>query len=126
MSKHTPAMQDQRETSPSRKAGKEGKMLNRRQALTAGLAAAALATPVSVAASVPDANHTPRRFVTTHQGVFNGVPVTYTATVAETLVRRATDRAATASMFTTAYVRDLSGAARPDTARPVIFMFNGG
>lgn len=60
----------------------------------------------------------PRRFVTQHQGTFNGQPIRYTATVSETILK---DEAA--SIFSTSYVRDgVTDKAR----RPVIFAFNGG
>ena len=60
-------------------------------------------------------------FVTRHEGTFGGQEVSYTATVAETVVADAKGQPAV-RFVTTAYVRDGADAAR----RPVIFLFNGG
>jgi carboxypeptidase C (cathepsin A) len=64
----------------------------------------------------------PLRFVTDHEGTFNGQRVRYTATVDETVIRG--DQVVPAVRFvTTAYVRQGgTNAAR----RPVVFLFNGG
>jgi carboxypeptidase C (cathepsin A) len=73
---------------------------------------------VPAALSLPS----PRRFETTHQGVFGGQELHYKAVVAENFV---TDPAGkrTASVFTTSYIRtDVPKGA----TRPVIFAFNGG
>jgi carboxypeptidase C (cathepsin A) len=64
----------------------------------------------------------PRRFVTIHKGVFGGKAVTYTATVAETIVMDPAGKPA-ASAFTTAFTVPPLKAAAP---RPVIFIFTGG
>src|SRR5262249_29443333 len=64
----------------------------------------------------------PRRFVTKRTGVFNGQRINYVATVGETILKDEAG-AATASLFSTSYVReDVKDKAR----RPVIFAFNGG
>ncbi|HSZ62826.1 MAG TPA: hypothetical protein VK828_13570 [Terriglobales bacterium] len=73
---------------------------------------------VPAALSLPS----PRRFETTHQGVFGGQELHYKAVVAENFV---TDPAGkrTASVFTTSYIRtDVPKGA----TRAVIFAFNGG
>jgi carboxypeptidase C (cathepsin A) len=64
----------------------------------------------------------PRKFVTDHEGAFNGVKVAYRATLDETIVK-APDGKPAASLFNFAYTkRDVSN---PDQ-RPVLFVFNGG
>jgi carboxypeptidase C (cathepsin A) len=60
--------------------------------------------------------------VTRHQGVFNGVSVSYTATVAATEVADAEGRPA-ARIVSTAYIADSEPG---PTARPVMFVWNGG
>jgi carboxypeptidase C (cathepsin A) len=63
-----------------------------------------------------------RRFVTDHEGVFNGVKVAYRAVLEETIVK-APDGKPAASLFNFSYTkRDLSN---PEQ-RPVLFVFNGG
>ncbi|MAK65109.1 MAG: peptidase S10 [Maricaulis sp.] len=56
-----------------------------------------------------------------HEGVFNGVPVSYTALVETTLLPGA-DGETAGRMVTTTYLADSDD---PDT-RPVLFLFNGG
>lgn len=93
-----------------------------RRALLAGFAATSGAVSVAAngssawaAQSVPGVN-----FVTQHQGRFNGQQVRYAAQVTE-IVTPAADNQPSARFVTTAYV------AQPqDTARPVVFFFNGG
>src|SRR5262245_48956122 len=63
-----------------------------------------------------------RSFVTQHRGVFNGVPVEYTATVGETVLPDPTGRPA-ASLVSIAYIRTNEG---QTGTRPVMFVFNGG
>jgi carboxypeptidase C (cathepsin A) len=60
--------------------------------------------------------------VTEHTGTFNGQTVTYTATVAETIMGGPDGKPA-GSMITTAYVRK---GVQNRAARPVMFVFNGG
>src|SRR5580658_646300 len=75
----------------------------------------------TTAAAAPPISQ-PRRFETTHQGVFGRQELHYKAVVAENFV---TDQAGkrTASIFTTSYIRaDVPKGA----TRPVIFAFNGG
>lgn len=58
---------------------------------------------------------------TTHQGVFNGTAMTYTATVQERILYQ--ENKPVASIITTSYVRDhVENPGR----RPVLFVFNGG
>ena len=64
----------------------------------------------------------PRRFVSEHVGTFNGHRVRYRATVAETIIR-VPDQHPAASLFSFSY--EAENADDP-TARPVIFIFNGG
>jgi carboxypeptidase C (cathepsin A) len=90
------------------------------------LAAAALAAvaPASPQPAAPATTTTPapRIAVTEHAGTYNGQPLRYTATVAETFVPGADGRPA-GSMITTAYIRqEVADRAR----RPVLFAFNGG
>jgi carboxypeptidase C (cathepsin A) len=64
----------------------------------------------------------PRAFVTQHEGVFNGVNITYRATLDETIVK-APDGTPGASLFNFSY----TALNVPDAAsRPVLFIFNGG
>ena len=64
----------------------------------------------------------PRKFVTDHEGVFNGVKVAYRASLEETIVK-APDGKPGASLFNFTYTkRDL----RNPEQRPVLFVFNGG
>ncbi|MDB5440938.1 MAG: serine carboxypeptidase family protein, partial [Caulobacteraceae bacterium] len=78
----------------------------------------ALAQTAPQGAAIPYAE----RFVTTHQGVFNGQKMTYTATIESTALKDAAGRP-TINFVSTAYVRrnvkDLA-------ARPVIFVWGGG
>lgn len=76
-------------------------------------------TPAPAAASAVRA---PRIAVTPHRGTFNGQPVTYTATVAETFLNDASGAPAAAAT-TIAYVRD---DVKDRAHRPVMFLFNGG
>ncbi|HEX7945808.1 MAG TPA: peptidase S10, partial [Phenylobacterium sp.] len=87
--------------------------------VAAGLALLVLANPAMAQVQVPTA---PRVAVTHHEGAFNGQPVRYTATVAETFLKDAAGQPAAAAI-TIAYVRD--GVADP-AKRPVMFLFNGG
>ena len=64
----------------------------------------------------------PRRFETNHEGVFGGQPLRYKAVVAENFITDSNGKR-TASVFTTSFVRTDSP---KGTARPVIFVFNGG
>ena len=92
-----------------------------RRSLLAGLALSAGVAPAAIAQETtrPEATG-PIRFVSRHQGRFNGRALNYTATVEETLVASAERRPA-ARFVTTAYV------AEPvDATRPVLFFFNGG
>lgn len=70
-------------------------------------------------ASTPPA---PQSYVTSHSGRFNGVAVRYTATAGQTHLQ-GTDGKPLASIFSIAYVRD---DVRDVSARPVVFLFNGG
>ena len=63
-----------------------------------------------------------RSFVTHHRGVFNGVTVEYTATVAETLLPDSSGKPA-ASLVSIAYTKADQG---DSNTRPVTFVFNGG
>ena len=65
----------------------------------------------------------PRVSVTTHQGVFNGKKVSYTATVQETFLSLNKKVSTGSSIITTSYVQKDPGS---QAARPVIFIFNGG
>ncbi|MGZ3778696.1 MAG: S10 family serine carboxypeptidase-like protein, partial [Mucilaginibacter sp.] len=65
----------------------------------------------------------PRISVTSHQGVFNGKKINYTATVRETFLSLNKKVSTGSSIITTSYVQ--KDAANP-SARPVIFIFNGG
>ena len=87
--------------------------------VAAGLALLVLANPAMAQVQVPTA---PRVAVTHHEGEFNGQPVRYTATVAETFLKDAAGQPVAAAI-TIAYVRD--GVADP-AKRPVMFLFNGG
>jgi carboxypeptidase C (cathepsin A) len=64
----------------------------------------------------------PRRFVTKHQGTFNGKTVKYLASVTETIVKSPEGTPA-ASAFTLAFTA--TGLKNP-TSRPVLFIYNGG
>lgn len=63
-----------------------------------------------------------RSFVTQHRGVFNGVAVEYTATVAETILPDPSGRPA-ASLVSISYSKTDE---RESATRPVTFVFNGG
>ncbi len=65
----------------------------------------------------------PRVSVTVHQGVFNGKKINYTATVRETFLSLNKKISTGSSIITTSYVQNDPGS---QTARPVIFIFNGG
>lgn len=80
-----------------------------------GAETAATAQPVAVASE-------PRVFASKHQGTFNDVPITYTAKVAETVLRDGQGRPE-ASIFTISYIAERRVDA---TRRPVLFLFNGG
>jgi carboxypeptidase C (cathepsin A) len=64
----------------------------------------------------------PRAFITKRSGTFNGQQAHYVATVGETILNDEAG-AATASLFSTSYVRE---DANDKARRPVIFAFNGG
>src|SRR5262245_37806978 len=64
----------------------------------------------------------PRAFITKGSGTFNGRQAHYVATVGETILKDDAG-AATASLFSTSYVRD---DVNDNARRPVIFAFNGG
>ena len=89
---------------------------SRRSVLT-GLALSSGASVVRAEVPTPGP---PARFVSQHEGRFNGRRVRYTATVEETRVAAAPGRPA-ARFVTTAYVAEPR-----DVARPVLFLFNGG
>ncbi|MDB5583020.1 MAG: hypothetical protein JWR80_8196 [Bradyrhizobium sp.] len=78
----------------------------------------------AMAQATPQGAATPytERFVTAHQGVFNGQKVTYTATVDSTVLNDAAGRPAI-NFVSTAYVRRN---VRDPAARPVIFVWGGG
>jgi len=65
----------------------------------------------------------PRVSVTSHQGVFNGKKVKYTATVQETFLSLNKTVSSGSSVITISYVQKDTG---NPSARPVIFIFNGG
>jgi len=91
-----------------------------------GLAALSLATLVLAAGPAAAQGQvqarTPRVAVTTHEGVFNGQKLKYTATVAEIFLNDAAGQPVAAAT-TIAYVRD---GVKDRTKRPVMFLFNGG
>ena len=64
----------------------------------------------------------PRRFTTSHSGVFGGQKVRYAAVVQEHFVTDAAGKR-TASIFSTSYIRT---DVKQGETRPVIFAFNGG
>ena len=64
----------------------------------------------------------PLSFVTRHHGVFNGISVDYSASVAETILPDPSGRPA-ASLVSIAYIRNNES---QTNARPVTFIFNGG
>ncbi|MDZ4318568.1 MAG: peptidase S10, partial [Phenylobacterium sp.] len=63
----------------------------------------------------------PNVSVTRHSGRFGGVAIDYVATTGETYLTDK-DGKPTAAIFSTSYVK----AGKPDPARPVTFLFNGG
>lgn len=69
-----------------------------------------------------DMTRRPVAVVTKHVGTFNGQRLRYSATVAETILEGPDGKPA-ASMVNTAYVRE---DVKERTARPVMFVFNGG
>ncbi|MFN3514815.1 MAG: S10 family serine carboxypeptidase-like protein [Phenylobacterium sp.] len=95
---------------------------------TAAIAAVALGLAAPAQAKAPRSGEVqadavaPRKAVTRHRGVFGGRPVRYVATAAETLLKDSAGRPAGLAT-TIAYVREDAG---PASARPVIFLFNGG
>ncbi len=64
----------------------------------------------------------PKYFVTEHQGTFNGVKISYTATAGETFLLDE-DEKPKAAIFTYAYIRNGVSDVR---TRPVTFVWNGG
>lgn len=88
----------------------------------AGQSPSADAAKSAVAASAQQTLASPRRFETSHQGVFGGQQVHYKAIVAENFLTNSSGKR-TASIFTTSYIRS---DVPKGTVRPVIFIFNGG
>lgn len=66
------------------------------------------------------ASHSPRQFVKSHTGVFDGQRISYQSIVKETFLKNSKGEV-TASFWSTSYIKE--GA---DQNRPVIFIFNGG
>ncbi|MBY5951906.1 peptidase S10 [Algoriphagus marincola] len=66
------------------------------------------------------ASHSPRQFVKSHTGVFDGQRISYQSIVKETFLKNSKGEV-TASLWSTSYIKE--GA---DQNRPVIFIFNGG
>ncbi|MDE0560976.1 peptidase S10 [Algoriphagus sp. NF] len=66
------------------------------------------------------ASHSPRQFVKSHTGVFDGQRISYQSIVKETFLKNLKGEV-TASFWSTSYIKE--GA---DQNRPVIFIFNGG
>jgi Serine carboxypeptidase len=85
------------------------------------LKAAAATAGLVLAAPVIGAPTSGLAFVTQHSGVFGGQRLQYTATVERFLQRDAAAKPVL-SLIVTSYVRDGS----QNSARPVIFLFNGG
>lgn len=97
--------------------------------LIAAAAAAAATPPVAKTPDKPVADkpvadkpapRAPTVSVTRHSGTFNGQRMSYVATAGETFLRN-DDGTATASIFSTAYVKEPR-----DPSRPVTFLYNGG
>lgn len=77
---------------------------------------------VAAAAELTPTPPVPQSYVTGHSGRFNGVTVRYTATAGQTHLH-GEDGKPLASIFSIAYVRE---GVSDVTARPVVFLFNGG
>ncbi len=99
--------------------------------LLGGCAQTAAVPEVSTAATEVSPHESPLTglefpYITRHEGVFNGRRVAYTATVAAVEVKDAEGNPG-ASIVSTAYVADTPASSSGDTtARPVMFVFNGG
>ncbi len=89
-------------------------------ALSMGAAGTAQSAPAAPTAATERSDPTPNRSVTLHNGVFNGVAVSYRAVTGETFLR-GDDGRARAAIFSTSYIRQGN-----DPNRPVTFLFNGG
>ncbi|GAB4573525.1 MAG: peptidase S10 [Rhodothalassiaceae bacterium] len=84
--------------------------------------AAPSATADEAAKASPAAASEAKRFVTRHEGRFNGVKIAYSAEAGETIIRDDTG-APIAAFFSIAYLADNPKGTGP---RPVTFLFNGG
>ncbi len=90
----------------------------------AALLALLLAAPVTAQQQPAPAKAAPpvQSYVSHHEGRFNGVTVSYTATAADTVLENRDGQPA-ATIFSFSYTRD---DVEDPTARPVVFIFNGG
>ncbi|MCP3733828.1 hypothetical protein M9979_02910 [Sphingomonas sp. RP10(2022)] len=94
---------------------------------TAAIAAAVTSTQAQIAPQplVPltmTSQPGPRIFRSSHEGIFDGRELSYTAEVSETIIKDIATGKPTASLFATSYVAT-TPTGKP---RPVIFAFNGG
>jgi len=90
-------------------------------AASAPVASMPAAPTQAVPSDAGSAQAAPEAFVSHHKGVFGGVALNYTATVAGTFLTD-TAGAVVADMVTVAYTRDSADASH----RPVTFLYNGG